>query len=182
MEQGIAQIQLIMRHIRTSSEIGKLAKIALQWWQLLAGTSFPLLQNTTANLEYTGQNWFTSLRTFLHSCQGNLIIPNAINSTPKLIRANDVSIMDEILKHDFKKQEMENFNRVRLWMGVYSIAEISTAAGDRITTEAWEGTRIRYTQSLWPIQDKPGKQSFHSWRKMLYKVFLIPHNFYITKQ
>ena len=67
-------------------------------------------------------------------------------------------------------------------MGVYSIAEISTAAGDEITTEAWGGTRKRFTTTLWPAQNKPGKACIHFWRKILTKVFLVPHNNYITKK
>ena len=142
----------------------------------------PLLEKTTSDIAYTGQHWFTSLRTFLHKHQGKLIIPDLINSIPKSIREHDVPIMDELMKHKIKQHEMEKFNRVRLWMGVYSIAEISTAAGDEITPEAWGGTRKRFTTTLWPAQNKPGRACFHCWRKILTKVFLVPHNNYITKK
>ena len=31
----------------------------------------------------------------------------------------------------------------------------------------WEGTRIRFTQTLWPFQPKPGPLNFRAWRRFL---------------
>ena len=43
VEQGIAQILIIMRHLRAKSEIGELTMIALHWWHLLCLSLYPVL-------------------------------------------------------------------------------------------------------------------------------------------
>ena len=75
-EQGITQTLIIMRYIRSQSEIGDLTTIALHWWQLNFGISTLLLEYPSSTIQYTGHHWFTSIREFLHSLQGKLIIPN----------------------------------------------------------------------------------------------------------
>lgn len=65
--------------------------------------------------------------------------------------------MDEVARSKFTATEKENFNRVRLWIGVHSLAEITTANGHKIMEEAWRGHRQQYTATLWPIQLKPGQ-------------------------
>lgn len=67
-------------------------------------------------------------------------------------------------------------------MGVHIIAEISTAAGNEITQEAWEGKQERPTATLWPIQSKPGNLSFQSWRNIMDRVFLKPQHINLTKK
>jgi hypothetical protein len=44
VEQGIAQVELFIRHTRAGSSQGKLLRIALSWWQLVIGVSYPLLE------------------------------------------------------------------------------------------------------------------------------------------
>ena len=51
-EQGIAQATLLLRHLRAQSDIGRLALISLQWLQLLAGISTPILEDTTTPLPH----------------------------------------------------------------------------------------------------------------------------------
>ena len=161
-----------MRHLRSTSEIGDLTTITLHWWQLVSGLSTPLLENTSPTILYTGHHWFTSLRQFLHNLNGNIIIPNLRNSIPPLLQVNDRAIMDTVSISDFTSIEKESFNRVRLWMGVHSITEITSADGSKLSVNAWRGTRQPHTATLWPIQPKPGQQSFHDWRKLLSKTFL----------
>jgi hypothetical protein len=43
VEQGIAQVELFIRHMQAGSTQGKLLRITLSWWQLVMGVSYPLL-------------------------------------------------------------------------------------------------------------------------------------------
>jgi hypothetical protein len=52
MEQGIAQLQLLMRHLRAGTPQGTLFLIGLSWWHLVAGFSTPLWENPAANIPY----------------------------------------------------------------------------------------------------------------------------------
>jgi hypothetical protein len=69
VEQGIAQIQLLLRHRRAQTPQGSLMLIGLSWWHLVAGFSSSLWENTQANIPYVDHTWYTSLKenaAFLH--------------------------------------------------------------------------------------------------------------------
>jgi hypothetical protein len=44
-EQGVSQVLLLLRHLRADSPQGKLFRIAIDWWQLVMGVSYPLLEH-----------------------------------------------------------------------------------------------------------------------------------------
>jgi hypothetical protein len=44
IKQGISQVELLIRHLRADSPQGQLLCIAIAWWQLVVGVSYPLLQ------------------------------------------------------------------------------------------------------------------------------------------
>lgn len=89
-----------------------------------------------------------------------------------LLRENDQAIMDAVVGVSASKSELRHFNTVRMWMGVHSLAEISTADGTAITRAAWLGEGRQHTIALWPYQPKPGKKSFAIWRRLLSRAFL----------
>jgi hypothetical protein len=52
VEQGIAQLQLLIGHLRADNSQGSLMLIGLSWWHLTAGYSSPLWENPTSNISY----------------------------------------------------------------------------------------------------------------------------------
>jgi hypothetical protein len=78
IEQGIEQLCLIIRHIRSNTEQGRLLTITLQWWQLLAGVSEPLWENPNLPVTYLEPNWLTSVRSFLNQLQSSLHIQDTM--------------------------------------------------------------------------------------------------------
>jgi hypothetical protein len=46
VEQGVAQVELLIRHLRTGTTQGTLMLIAISWWQMVVGVSYPLLGQT----------------------------------------------------------------------------------------------------------------------------------------
>jgi hypothetical protein len=75
VEQGIAQLQLLLRHIRANTTQGALILIGLSWWHLLPGFSSSLWENTDANICYIEYSWYSSLRDFLFYAKGSIHIP-----------------------------------------------------------------------------------------------------------
>ena len=183
VEQGLAQLLLFLRHIRANSEQGKLLRIALSWWQLTAGLSWPLMQHTKQRLPHLDDTWLTSVRDFLGFIGGSLTITEALFGMPQPARRDDIFLMDAVVDlPGVTKQELASFNRVRMYFGVTLLSEISTAAGLDITREAWTGTRRRHSPLLWPYQPKPGPISFQSWRKLLNQAFLGDQNKRVSRR
>jgi hypothetical protein len=77
-KQGIGGTLQLLKHIRSDSKLGTFLKIALDWTQLHAGVSFPILGNTRLSLPHLEQGWFPTIRTFLGSINTNMQIPNRV--------------------------------------------------------------------------------------------------------
>jgi hypothetical protein len=67
IEQGIGQVTTFLKHVRSQSTTGKQFQIALSWFQLAVGVSFPILENTRPALPHLESRWLASLRIFLAS-------------------------------------------------------------------------------------------------------------------
>ena len=132
VEQGISQLNILMRYIRTQMDLGTQTEIALYWWQENTGVSYPLLQQTNTKIRYTGETWFTLIRDFLNSLKGTLQIPSIKNALPQILRTNDTFLMDNLNNQPMTTTEKKRFNNVRLWMKVYRLSEICTADGQNI--------------------------------------------------
>jgi hypothetical protein len=72
VEQGIDQIQLVIRHLRTrDSQAGALLRITLRSLQHTAGVGFPILARPAVPIPHLDGHWVRSLRSFLESINGN---------------------------------------------------------------------------------------------------------------
>jgi hypothetical protein len=134
VEQGIAQLQLLIRHLRADTSQGSLMLIGLSWWHLTAGYSSPLWENPTSNISYVEHSWYNSIKDFLQYANGSVHIPprHFLNWQP--LRENDIAIMEQILALDgVSRADLKSFNRCRLFAGVIYLSEISTADGATLT-------------------------------------------------
>jgi endonuclease/exonuclease/phosphatase family metal-dependent hydrolase len=173
LEQGISQIQLFMRHLRAQSQQGQLLQISLSWWQLQSGVPHSLLRFPQHPMKYLPYTWLTSIRDFLRRIEGSLIIADHTPSVPKPTRAADTHLMSAILAlPNLSNANIWAFNRVRLYLGVALLSEVTTADGRHLTIETWLGTRLRHSPFLWPCQSPPGAMSFQTWRRLLGRAFL----------
>jgi hypothetical protein len=59
-EQGIDATLQLLKHIRANSKLGDFLKIGLDWTQLHAGVSFPILETTRRALPHLDHGWFVS--------------------------------------------------------------------------------------------------------------------------
>jgi hypothetical protein len=165
-----------MRHIQAATDVGTLLLITIQWWQLVAGVSFPLLEHPAEPLPYLSVDWFSVFRTFLAEIQGSLHIPAVTNDLISPPRTQDSNLMDTVSSlPSVATADLQRFNRVRLWMGVTYLSEILSADGCHLARDAWTGTRPCFTPRLWPFQEKPDNLGLRVWRRFLTDAFLKGH-------
>ena len=76
--QGIAQIQLILGHLRKNEEFGVLTNIILETLQLVIGSSLPLFHYPlTQVLKFCTSNWLLNVWKFLISIHGTIHLERA---------------------------------------------------------------------------------------------------------
>jgi hypothetical protein len=75
LEQGIAQLELLIRHVRARSTQGELFLIGLLLWHLVAGFSSSLWEDVNARIPYVTHSWYSSLKIFLSYVNGTVYIP-----------------------------------------------------------------------------------------------------------
>jgi hypothetical protein len=174
-EQEGAKIINIISHIRAESHLSSTIIIALETYQTVAGIITSALEDTTEYNYITSAPWITSVRSFLHSINGKIYIPQLV--TINKIRLNDQPIMNTHAIQPFTKSQLEAINACRLFLQVTTIAEISNDIGTHILLSAVKGTcndqgsplLHKYSTSKlhWPYQTRPPQKSWNLWKKFL---------------
>jgi hypothetical protein len=181
-EQGIAQLQILIRHLRAGTPQGTLFLIGLSWWHLAAGFSFSLWGHPQVQIVYVERTWYTSLQEFLAKINGCLHIPVATFIHWHPLRVNDTAIMEVISAlPDISRANLAAFIQCRLFLGILFLSKLVTADGYSIDRDAWLGTRTRHTPFMWPYQPDPGSKSWRIWRRLLATAFLDTHHKRVTK-
>jgi hypothetical protein len=173
LEQGIGQVEILVRHLHANSTLGILIRFTLAWWQLVVGVSYPLLEAPNMAIPHLAPNWLSSMRSFLTNMEASIHIDRLTQTLPTPLQENDACIMDVILSlPDVSRSHLRTFNRCRIFFGVAQVSEIGSANGTSFSRDAWEGWRIRMSPLLWPYQPCPGPTSFRVWRRLLATPFL----------
>eukprot|EP00980_Cylindrotheca_fusiformis_P029904 scaffold24022_cov357-Cylindrotheca_fusiformis.AAC.1 len=95
VEQGIAQLQLLIRHLRADSPQGRLLHICIDWAQLQAGVPWNIFSNPSKPLPHLPFTWLTSVRQFLAFAHCQLTITDSPRKPlPAPCRQRDQCIMD----------------------------------------------------------------------------------------
>ena len=176
VEQGISQLTMFIRHLRGTTQQGRLLLISLAWWQLYTGTSYQLLQDPHPPVQFSDTNLFTVLRAFLKDINGSFYIAALASMLPSPNRVGDLCIMDVVSSlPNVTTRDRDRFNRCRLFHGVAFLSEIASADGSALARDAWDGTRLRHSPLLWPYQPQPGPRSYRVWRRLLAVAFLQGH-------
>lgn len=128
VDQGIAKIGLIMRHMCSESELGKLLTITIRASQLEAGVSWNILEQLEALPHMSALMAFMEPHDIkLRVCQKKKWQSYTLTSE------HDTFIMDAILKsNQFTKTEIQDINRVRLFHRALTLSNITTANGRSI--------------------------------------------------
>ena len=174
-EQGLQQIQRLLAHLRSHSTLGKTFLFHIRWYQLVTGLSSSVLLDTR-KIAGTRSTWITSLRKFMASSQ--LTIRLAFPFTIPPIRDNDTHLMD-IITTRCTASAQTNFNYVRQYLQVTTLAEIRDGTGTRFNDDILHGTdeHIQRFQQYhlstldWPHLSPPTKTQWKLWNKLLHQHF-----------
>jgi hypothetical protein len=169
VEQGAGQIDYFLKFWPTDCEAGSLLRIALSWNQLMAGVSWPILQNVTAPLPHLKTKWMPSLWDFLSSIDSEIELDDPF--LYPIQREHDFHIMDCVLESGkFKPREVHMLNYCRLFLGMTTISDNATAVGKDIDRTMFLGTSsLLASQTKWmqSEQAKPYAASWVIWRRAL---------------
>ena len=167
-KQGKTQACQALRHVRHSSPLGDMIEVTYEWVMLLAGISTPALEDPAIKLPHLPGRWVESLREFLAAAGGEIVVEGIRCPTKR--RTRDIILMDECLKRGYSQETVRQINRVRVFLQVETLAELSNADGTALqpfVLTQWEARVNSKSTMTWPNQTRPGKRSFQSWRKLL---------------
>ena len=172
--QSTSQITLLIHHLRENREAANLIRINLGWCQLLAGIQHPILTDCDTPLPHMDKNWILSIRQALRDCNGKIEIHNAPQFP--LLRERDEYIMERALSFQVRRpRDLQAINHCRLYCGVITLADASTADGRRLARPVYEcSTRnFRGSKLLWPCLPTPTNHQKSIWRAFLAQCFLM---------
>jgi hypothetical protein len=163
VEQGIAGLSTLIRHLRAQTQQGSLLLIMLAWWQQIIATQAPLLEYPNSPVSHDTPHLLLAQRYFLMGINGSLHIAYLQGTMLPPLWDNDVWLMEAVLTLTSQKPaSVATFNRVCLHFGVMFLSEITTADERAIARDAWQGHQPLMSQYLWPYQPCSGPKSFRS--------------------
>ena len=169
VEQGIRQTTYFLRHCwRQDSTVGRLLRCALAWLQMSVGVSYSVLDITRTPLPHMESKWLASLRTFLATIQGSLLLDDP--QIPPVQRDGDHHIMDLIINFgSFKPAEIRKLNYCRLYLQAVTISDLTTASSGRtLDSSMLRGDpALQSTTTRWHTihQERPSDIVWSLWRR-----------------
>jgi len=126
--QSEGQIQHLIKHWRTKSDISKSLRIDLAWSQWQAGTSASILADTHVPIDYIECRWLLSLREGLRSTQASVRLDQNFVQRPE--RLGDLHIMDVARRSKrYSPTDLRLLNYCRLYLHVTTVSELMDAIG-----------------------------------------------------
>ena len=172
-EAGIEALKFLRDSVYSGSENGKLILMNLQYSQLEAGISEPLLLNPGILVSYLTPSWLMSLRQFLY-CH-NLTVDISEAYTPNIRGPTDQLIMQQCHLVRYTPIQQRDINLVRIYLQLSTLSEMSdsTKRGS-IRLDFLDAIRPRdFTASpLWPRQQTPTTAHRKLWKGYLKSSFL----------
>ncbi len=175
LTQGISHVCEIIAHLWQETTTGHFIKSTLEHLRMEIGVNCSILES---NYDYykdiiLTKSWIQSTWQFMSNNGIKLKDGTAIIAVD---REGDIPLMDLVLAtNKLTNLEKHTFNRCRMYLQVFTISDICTADGKRITNKTWHGRRqtdnVRRLQ--WPTWERPTLQSWTTWRKVL-KEILCP--------
>ena len=161
-------VLVLLRHWRKDSQAGQLSRIALAWFQVQAGVSFPLLEYPSRPVPQLESKWISSMRDFLAKINAAIVIDDFVPPAPQ--RLHDFVIMNVIhASGAFNNAEIRRLNYCCLYLQAETASDLTTGvAGDRL-----DPSKLRGTWSLQGsrhhgnaiYQDRPEGKTWALWRK-----------------
>ena len=172
--QGIEQTILLLQHLRLQDSPGQLARITLDWYQLYCGVSFPILAAPNLALPHAPHGWLTSLRSFLHRCNGRIMLFSGWLRLPTALREHDQVLMNAFMSLSLRPAQLKQLNYCRLYLQAELLSELCSLDGTHLLPDAWHGRPLPSQSKLsWPNQARPATWAL--WRSSIARLFLRNH-------
>lgn len=125
------------------------------------------MMNTTTDLSYTSQGWFTHTRRRLHSMNAQLWIEH--QWSPPLQRQEDTSLVQSISQLSYVTTTIKTkCNMCRFYLRIVTIADLAHEDGKHIPANRMTGNwRATSTLTMWPIFDRLPKPFWTIFRKCI---------------
>ena len=155
----------IMKHGGQKTQMGLSLLNCMEGHQLEIGTYQKMFD---ADIDTYGHLASDSLMShtwrLLNDCQLQLETSHAV---PVRLQVNDEAIMEQIIaKTAYSTKDIYDINECRIYLQVFSVADIADGDGSRITKNALIGRRDVYRTSKWhwPDRPKPPESFWKKWR------------------
>eukprot|EP00957_Ditylum_brightwellii_P036932 2795995-Ditylum_brightwellii.AAC.1 len=111
--------------------------VLLSQAQLVSGSFFPYLEEVSRNRSYVPKLWLGGILSFLAYSGSKVIVKSAW--LPCLQQENDKMLMDEFKEDKPGNATLDHLNRVRLYLGATTLADICDDDGKRILAKTLTG-------------------------------------------
>jgi len=175
-EMEVQQITILLHHMRAQTPLGQAIEILIRQYQLWAGVSQPILQDTTP-YSWIPDRWLSWLRRTMN--EHNIQIRYSAWVIQPL-RRHDVFLMEAISKLGLTPQQLEQVNACRMYLQVTTLADITDHTGTLILPQAISNdpklapTGLRNVSSStlqWPTIHPPSQASWNLWTKTICNLF-----------
>ena len=165
-------------YIRQGLTMGNMLRVQMDQYQQIIGTEKHFLTLESTKYAYGersrikflwDQNTLNGVTIFVHGAWHE-----------KLVRENDVFIMDKLTEASRSVLTLGKLNAVRLWLKVSRLSDMVNVSGDKIEDWALYGPP-RQSDIEWPTRRKPVAENLRLWRDTIRRVFcggkgLYPRN------
>jgi hypothetical protein len=162
-EQGLRKVLTMVGHLRQGGRASVVIRIALDWCQLIAGVSYPILDNPGRKIPHEEKGWITTLRRFLNA--KHLSIHLTSSWTEPQQQEGDFHLMDTLSpRHTPLKATRINY--CRLWLRVSRLSDITHTDGKSLIKAALYGDPLPHRRSSlqWPRVPRPPDSFWKLWR------------------
>ena len=124
--------------------------------------------------------WITDFKKVLHEYGGEVILEGSW--TPTLQRKHDIALMEYFSAHIPDKETLQLLNNCRLYLQIFTLSDISSSDGTKLTKCALSGHRNPAFQTLlhWPKQKRPSNKTWKRFSHILRTHFCTPHSLQLT--
>jgi hypothetical protein len=149
-------------------------KIGIQWYQLVAGTTFFVWERPEQVLPHQVGEYFKSIREFLVKSRCTVHIPNVYKVQHR--RGGDCALMERAMSSTkpWSKPDIARINRAQLYLQVECLSDICDANGIELQSTMWtkkEPRVISRSTMLWLVQPCPGPKTWKIWYRFLLREF-----------
>lgn len=147
-------ILTMLQHFRWNGAVANDLLVTLSAVQLMAGLCKPILQDTKPDLSYLNKGWFLHQRSRLAHMNAEMWIEH--QWTPQLQRVRDESLMSTFISiPGITKSKLAKANWCRIYMRIFTIAELSDERGDFIPGGRTNGNWRAKSTLVWPNITQP---------------------------